>query len=91
MTLYRLADGVGESAYSVVIRSTNGFLFDSPNSTLCECLVYYGTKEITPKSYNWLLIMDDDTEWQSIGTESSVRIGVSAARIRQRIKCQVEV
>lgn len=92
MTLYRIADGAdGESPYTVVITSSNGQLFNNPDTTLCECTVYHGVNEITPLSYAWMVMNDNDTEWQVAGTGRQLLINVQPNRIRKRIKCQVEI
>lgn len=92
MTLYRVADGInGESAYSVIITSSKGSIFDQADTTTCECTVYYGTQEVTPTSYQWVTIKENGTEWETIGNERTVNVNVSNESINQRLKCIVEV
>jgi len=94
MTLYRVTDGVdGESAYTVVLSSSKGELFKEETVTDITCTVYKGTQTITPNAYEWLIWDDEQNKFVTIEneTENTIKIPVSSAIIKQRIKCSVSI
>ena len=94
MTIYKVTDG--NDGYMVAISSSNGLLFKSDEDnyeteTTCTCTVYKGVREITPKTYNWLYIEENGTDWVSIGNTKTITIPITSNIIKKRLKCQVEV
>lgn len=96
-TLYLISDtegSEGQAAISVIITSSNGTVFNEDTTltnTLFTCTVYEGVNEITPKSYEWKIMNDDDASWTSIGTSKQVTLNIDKSIIRRRIKCDVDI
>lgn len=96
-TLYLISDSTGatgQAAISVIITSEHGTVFDEDtdiSSTLCTCNVFEGVTEITPNSYNWLMLQDDDTDWTSLGTTKTITLNLDKSKIRTRLKCDVDL
>lgn len=96
-TLYLISDtegSEGQAAISVIITSSNGTVFNEDTTltnTLFTCIVYEGVNEITPKSYEWKIMNDDDASWTSIGTSKQVTLNIDKSIIRRRIKCDVDI
>ena len=96
-TIYRISDSAGaagQAAISVIITSDKGTTFDEGttiSSTTCTCVVYEGVQEIIPKSYQWLTITNDGTQWTSIGTEKQVTVDIDKTIIRRRLRCEVDI
>ena len=96
-TLYFISDSTGsdgQSSISVIITSSNGTTFTEDTTlteTICTCKVYEGVTEITPISYTWFAINNDGTNWEQIGTGSSITIPLDKTTVRKRIKCEVDV
>ena len=96
-TVYLLTDASGadgQAAISVIITSEQGTVFDEETSitnTICTCNVYEGVTEITPNSYNWLMIQDDDSSWKSVGTSKQITLPINTSIIRTRLKCEVDL
>ena len=96
-TLYLISDSTGatgQAAISVIITSEHGTVFDEDTditSTLCTCNVFEGVTEVTPNSYNWLMLQDDDTDWSSLGTTKTITLNLDKSKIRTRLKCDVDL
>ena len=96
-TLYLISDSTGatgQAAISVIITSEHGTVFDEDtaiSSTLCTCNVFEGVTEVTPNSYNWLMIQDDAADWTSIGTTKTITLNLDKSKIRTRLKCEVDL
>lgn len=96
-SIYRLTDtkgDTGQAAISVIITSEKGTVFPEDTNiteTICSCAVFEGTKEITPKSYQWYLIDDDSEEWKECGTEQTITIPLDFTIVRKRLKCDVDI
>lgn len=96
-TLYLISDATGsagQAAISVIIISEHGTVFDEDTtitSTICTCNVYEGVTEVTPNSYNWLMMQDTDASWTSIGSNKSVTLNIDKSKIRTRLKCEVDL
>ena len=96
-TLYLISDSTGatgQAAISVIITSEHGTVFDEDtdiSSTLCTCNVFEGVTEITPNSYNWLMLQDDDTDWTSLGTTKTITLNLDKSKVRTRLKCDVDL
>jgi len=90
-TIYKIS---ASSGITITLSSSEGQLFKTDsgvNSTVITCKVYKGTQEITPNSYKFLQLSDDNTTWDTIGTTQSVTIPLSGFISKSRIKCQVDV
>lgn len=84
----------GQAAISVIITSEHGTVFDEDtdiSSTLCTCNVFEGVTEITPNSYNWLMLQDDAIDWTSLGTTKTITLNLDKSKIRTRLKCEVDL
>ena len=96
-TLYFISDSTGatgQAAISVIITSEHGTVFDEDtdiSSTLCTCNVFEGVTEVTPNSYNWLMLQDDAADWTSIGTTKTITLNLDKSKIRTRLKCEVDL
>ena len=96
-TLYLISDSTGatgQAAISVIITSEHGTVFDEDtdiSSTLCTCNVFEGVTEITPNSYNWLMLQDDTIDWTSLGTTKTITLNLDKSKIRTRLKCEVDL
>lgn len=96
-TLYLISDSTGatgQAAISVIITSEHGTVFDEDtdiSSTLCTCNVFEGVTEVTPNSYNWLMLQDADTSWTSVGTTKSITLNLDKSKVRTRLKCDVDL
>lgn len=96
-TLYLISDSTGaagQAAISVIITSEHGTVFDEDtdiSSTLCTCNVFEGVTAVTPNSYNWLMLQDDDTDWTSLGTTKTITLNLDKSKIRTRLKCDVDL
>ena len=96
-TLYLISDSTGatgQAAISVIITSEHGTVFDEDtdiSSTSCICNVFEGVTEVTPNSYNWLMIQDDAADWTSVGTTKTITLNLDKSKIRTRLKCEVDL
>ena len=96
-TLYFISDSTGaagQAAISVIITSEHGTVFDEDtniSSTLCTCNVFEGVTEVTPNSYNWLMMQDDADDWTSVGTTKTITLNLDKSKIRTRLKCDVDL
>lgn len=96
-TLYFISDSTGatgQAAISVIITSEHGTVFDEDtniSSTLCTCNVFEGVTEVTPNSYNWLMIQDGADDWTSVGTTKTITLNLDKSKIRTRLKCDVDL
>ena len=94
LTLYRVVDGEnGDSPYTVILTSSKGELFKEEDETVITCTVYHGTDTVVPDSYEWLQWNDETEQFEVIEdeTEDHITINVTSQRVKQRIKCSVEV
>ena len=96
-SVYRLTDTqaeAGQAAISVIVTSEQGTAFPDDTTikeTVCTCTVYEGTQEITPNSYQWFIINDNESEWVPYGTTRSVTVPLDVSITRKRIKCDVDI
>lgn len=96
-TIYLISDSegaTGQAAISVVITSEKGTVFNEDTSiseTLCTCTVYEGVNEITPNSYTWQVIENDEDSWTDIGSNQTITIPIEASIVRKRLRCLVDL
>ena len=89
MTLYKIVEG--SPKYTVVISSSEGYLFTEETQTICTCDVYYGSELVEPNSYEWIMLNDNQTEWQVVGNEKTLNIDMNDNSIKRRLKCRIDV
>ena len=93
-TIYCLTDEKGQDAFSVIISSEHGTVFNEDTeieSTICTCRVYEGVREVTPLSYEWQIIDNDTGDWVTIGHDKTISIPINPSIIRKRVRCLVNV